>query len=45
MCVCAPQYRLTDINAEYDLCGTYPKLLAVPAAFTDTDLWAVVRAT
>jgi hypothetical protein len=32
------QTRLTTANAEYELCPTYPQVLAVPAPVTDAEL-------
>jgi myotubularin-related protein 1/2 len=31
-------WRVTDINASYELCPTYPRLMAVPAGISDAQL-------
>ncbi|CAL1295648.1 unnamed protein product [Larinioides sclopetarius] len=36
-------WKITKINEHYDLCDTYPAILAVPAAATDEDLRAVAN--
>ena len=35
------KFRISDLNSSYTVCPTYPKLLAVPAGMTDTQLSAV----
>lgn len=34
-------WRVSQVNCEYKLCNTYPRLLIVPAACTDPDLYRV----
>ncbi|PRD25968.1 UNVERIFIED_CONTAM: Myotubularin-related protein 2 [Trichonephila clavipes] len=36
-------WKITKINEHYELCDTYPAILAVPAAATDDDLRAVAN--
>lgn len=36
-------WKITKINENYELCDTYPAILAVPAAATDEDLRAVAN--
>lgn len=36
-------WRLTDANASYELCATYPRILAVPRAVDDATLAAVAE--
>lgn len=38
-----PAWRVTAINANWDVCDTYPKMLAVPAAISDEMLIRVAR--
>jgi myotubularin-related protein 1/2 len=35
------RWRLTDANANYRLCNSYPKLMIVPMQFTDEDIFVV----
>lgn len=35
------QWRFTELNADFDLCPTYPQVLAVPKRVTDAELEAV----
>eukprot|EP00742_Colponemidia_sp_Colp-10_P006387 GILJ01006845.1.p1 GENE.GILJ01006845.1~~GILJ01006845.1.p1 ORF type:complete len:991 (-),score=153.71 GILJ01006845.1:214-3186(-) len=34
-------FRVTRLNQTYQLCSTYPQVLAVPTAITDDDLWKI----
>ena len=34
-------WRITHVNSEYQLCSTYPSVLAVPASVTDEQLGAI----
>lgn len=36
-------WRITDINSNFELCATYPKLHIVPAMITDSKMEAVVK--
>ncbi|XP_044171154.1 myotubularin-related protein 4-like [Acropora millepora] len=36
-------WRITDINSNFELCSTYPKLHVVPAKISDSDMEAVVK--
>lgn len=36
-------WRVTKINDKYELCDTYPKILAVPASVTDSELREVAK--
>jgi hypothetical protein len=34
----APNWRISTVNREYEICGTYPRTLVVPARISDTVL-------
>lgn len=34
----SPRWRISNVNADYSLCGTYPSLVAVPASVSDNVL-------
>lgn len=36
-------WKITKINENYELCDSYPQILAVPAQATDDDLRAVAN--
>ncbi|KAL6074245.1 Myotubularin-related protein 2 [Balamuthia mandrillaris] len=39
----SPQWRITSINSNFELCPSYPPLLVVPAAIADAELWQVAK--
>lgn len=38
-----PQWRLSDVNRNFDLCPTYPRLLCVPAKISDAVLYHAAK--
>lgn len=37
----SPFWRISQVNSQFKLCGTYPTTLAVPSAITDDELFAI----
>lgn len=37
------QWRLSEVNKDFELCNTYPRFLIVPSSFKDEDLEAVAK--